>query len=327
MRDGADRRARRDARRCATSRAGSSPGCRRDYAEETGITLAEDQAQQRARLFHRGDGQQRRRMTGTTSAQGALHPPPDHGRRHALHHHRTRRARKPRSPPPPTGRWRSSSRSSTRLVAAVGRRRPTRSRARRRGARRASTSRRRSPSSPTSEDYCRPDGRRQPRLRDRRRPPSGGRAGAARGRRQRLRRQRLRPLAGRRRRHGAIWLLTGPNMGGKSTFLRQNALIAILAQMGSFVPATAAHIGVVDRLFSPRRRRRRSRARPLDLHGRDGRDGRDPQPGERALARHPRRDRPRHRDLRRPVDRLGGGRASARGQPLPRRCSPPISTS
>lgn len=49
---------------------------------------------------------------------------------------------------------------------------------------------------------------------------------------------------------GALWLLTGPNMGGKSTFLRQNALIAILAQMGSFVPAGRAQIGVVDRLFS-----------------------------------------------------------------------------
>jgi len=49
---------------------------------------------------------------------------------------------------------------------------------------------------------------------------------------------------------GVIWLLTGPNMGGKSTFLRQNALIAILAQTGSFVPAQSAHIGVVDRLFS-----------------------------------------------------------------------------
>ncbi|MEP9386925.1 DNA mismatch repair protein MutS [Mesorhizobium sp. KR9-304] len=49
---------------------------------------------------------------------------------------------------------------------------------------------------------------------------------------------------------GAIWLLTGPNMGGKSTFLRQNALIAIMAQTGSYVPARAAHIGVVDRLFS-----------------------------------------------------------------------------
>ncbi|MFT1849186.1 MutS-related protein, partial [Vibrio cholerae] len=50
--------------------------------------------------------------------------------------------------------------------------------------------------------------------------------------------------------NGAIWLLTAPNMGGKSTFLRQNALIAILAQIGSFVPAEAAQIGVVDRLFS-----------------------------------------------------------------------------
>ncbi len=47
-----------------------------------------------------------------------------------------------------------------------------------------------------------------------------------------------------------LWLLTGPNMAGKSTFLRQNALIAILAQMGSFVPAEAAHIGIVDRCFS-----------------------------------------------------------------------------
>ncbi len=50
--------------------------------------------------------------------------------------------------------------------------------------------------------------------------------------------------------NGAIWLLTGPNMGGKSTFLRQNALIAVMAQMGSFVPAGSAHIGIVDRLFS-----------------------------------------------------------------------------
>jgi DNA mismatch repair protein MutS len=49
---------------------------------------------------------------------------------------------------------------------------------------------------------------------------------------------------------GRICLLTGPNMAGKSTFLRQNALIAILAQMGSFVPARSARIGVVDRLFS-----------------------------------------------------------------------------
>lgn len=49
---------------------------------------------------------------------------------------------------------------------------------------------------------------------------------------------------------GHIWLVTGPNMAGKSTFLRQNALITLMAQMGSFVPAGHAHIGIVDRLFS-----------------------------------------------------------------------------
>ncbi len=58
------------------------------------------------------------------------------------------------------------------------------------------------------------------------------------------------PAAEGREKAGRIWLVTGPNMAGKSTFLRQNALIAVLAQMGSFVPACAAHIGVVDRLFS-----------------------------------------------------------------------------
>jgi DNA mismatch repair protein MutS len=49
---------------------------------------------------------------------------------------------------------------------------------------------------------------------------------------------------------GQIWLLTGPNMAGKSTFLRQNALIALMAQTGSFVPARRARIGIIDRLFS-----------------------------------------------------------------------------
>ncbi|WP_159761174.1 DNA mismatch repair protein MutS [Sphingomonas sp. 8AM] len=47
-----------------------------------------------------------------------------------------------------------------------------------------------------------------------------------------------------------LWLVTGPNMGGKSTFLRQNALIAVLAQAGAYVPAAAARLGLVDRLFS-----------------------------------------------------------------------------
>ena len=49
---------------------------------------------------------------------------------------------------------------------------------------------------------------------------------------------------------GRLWVLTGPNMAGKSTFLRQNALIAVMAQMGAFVPAASAHIGAVDQLFS-----------------------------------------------------------------------------
>lgn len=47
-----------------------------------------------------------------------------------------------------------------------------------------------------------------------------------------------------------LWLLTGPNMAGKSTFLRQNALIALMAHMGMYVPATKAHIGLIDRIFS-----------------------------------------------------------------------------
>jgi DNA mismatch repair protein MutS len=47
-----------------------------------------------------------------------------------------------------------------------------------------------------------------------------------------------------------LWLVTGPNMGGKSTFLRQNALIILLAQAGSYVPAARARLGLVDRLFS-----------------------------------------------------------------------------
>ncbi len=47
-----------------------------------------------------------------------------------------------------------------------------------------------------------------------------------------------------------LWLLTGPNMAGKSTFLRQNALIALMAHMGMYVPAQKAHMGMIDRIFS-----------------------------------------------------------------------------
>ena len=107
-----------------------------------------------------------------------------------------------------------------------------------------------------------------------------------------------------------LWLVTGPNMAGKSTFLRQNALIAILAQMGSFVPADSAHIGIVDRLFS------RVGAGDDLAAGRSTfmvemvetaailNQATDEEPG------HPRRDRPRHGDLRRARHRLGDRRAS-----------------
>ena len=206
----------------------------------------------------------------------------------------------------------------------------------RRGARRARLPWPRWPSWRVSEGYMRPIIDDSQHVRHSRRPPSRGRAGleelpaAA---------PSSRTIACWRRRaprcragfdempEARIWLVTGPNMAGKSTFLRQNALIAVLAQMGSFVPARSAHIGVVDRMFQPRRRRRRPGARPLHLHGRDGGDGRHPQPGDRPLAGHPRRDRPRHRDLRRPLDRLGGGRVPARGQSPAARCSPRTTTS
>ncbi len=117
---------------------------------------------------------------------------------------------------------------------------------------------------------------------------------------------------------GRIWLVTGPNMAGKSTFLRQNALIAVLAQAGSYVPAREARIGVVDRLFS--------RVGAADDLAR----GRSTfmvemietaailnQAGPHAPG-HPRRDRPRHGDLRRAVDRLGGDRAHPRRESEPR---------
>ena len=69
-----------------------------------------------------------------------------------------------------------------------------------------------------------------------------------------------------------LLLITGPNMAGKSTYLRQVALIVIMAQMGSFVPATEAMLGLVDRVLHPDRRARRSAARRIDFHGRDARD-------------------------------------------------------
>ena len=69
-----------------------------------------------------------------------------------------------------------------------------------------------------------------------------------------------------------IALITGPNMAGKSTYLRTAALIAIMAHMGSFVPAESAKIGLVDRVFTRIGAPRRACAWAEHLHGRDGRD-------------------------------------------------------
>ena len=82
--------------------------------------------------------------------------------------------------------------------------------------------------------------RRRAGHRDRRRPPPGGR-----GRDRELHRQRP-PSAPTRR----LLLITGPNMGGKSTYMRQVALIALMAHIGAYVPAKAARIGPIDQIFS-----------------------------------------------------------------------------
>ena len=90
VRAGYDERARRDARACATNPAASIAALQARYADETGIRALEDPAQQRARLFRRGDGAARRQADGA-AAQRDLHPSPDARRAGALHHDRTRR--------------------------------------------------------------------------------------------------------------------------------------------------------------------------------------------------------------------------------------------
>ncbi len=80
----------------------------------------------------------------------------------------------------------------------------------------------------------------------------------------------------------SLLLITGPNMGGKSTYLRQAAMLVLMAQMGSFVPAESLRFGLVDRIYTRIGASDNVARGPLDLHGGDDGDGHDSEYGHAA---------------------------------------------
>ena len=162
-----------------------------------------------------------------------------------------------------------------------------------------------------ARNYVRPDARGRADPRHRGRPASGARSGPAAGH---VRAQRCRLWAAR---PASFWLITGPNMAGKSTFIRQVALITLMAHVGSFVPAKSATIGITDRIFTRVGASDELSRGQSDVHGRDDRGREHPEQRHAAEPRHPRRDRPRHQHLRRRVAGLGDHRVPARRRRLP----------